>query len=158
MPSLAAFRQRLTVRAKLDLLDASESAEYLIHQVRAAGGRPEWIFGDDVLDILTHAANGNPRILNQVAHAAFMLADEAEQGQVDAEAAVEAVTRLGLDPAADAETLATDEDPVRLIARDRPSILRSRHRAGQGTFAADDPVSAGDPADRGRAADLRVRR
>ena len=35
MPSLAAFRQRLTVRTRLDLLDASESAEYLIHQVRA---------------------------------------------------------------------------------------------------------------------------
>jgi type II secretory pathway predicted ATPase ExeA len=115
MPSLAAFRQRLTVRARLELLDPSESAEYLIHQVKEAGGRPEWIFGDDVLDILTHAANGNPRILNQVAHAAFSLADEAEQGQVDAEAAVEAVTRLGLDPEADAETLATDEDSVRLM-------------------------------------------
>lgn len=115
MPSLAAFRQRLTVRAKLDLLDGSESREFLTHQVRSAGGRPEWIFGDDVLDILTHAANGNPRILNQVAHAAFSLADEAEQGQVDAEAAVEAVTRLGLDPEADAEMLPTDEDPVRVI-------------------------------------------
>jgi type II secretory pathway predicted ATPase ExeA len=123
MPSLASFRQRLTVQAKLELLDLSESAEFLTHQVRAAGGRPEWIFGEDVLDILTHAANGNPRILNQAAHAAFSLADEAEQGQVDAEAAVEAVTRLGLDPEADAEPLPTDEDPVRVIpARPAPVI------------------------------------
>lgn len=123
MPSLAAFRQRLTVRAKLEPLDASESAEFLVHQVRAAGGRPEWIFGEDVLDILTHAANGNPRVLNQVAHAAFSLADEAEQGQVDAEAAVEAVTRLGLDPEADAEPLPTDDEPVRVIpARPTPIV------------------------------------
>src|SRR5262245_7836131 len=57
MPSLVAFRHRLTVRSKLELLDASESAEFLVHQVRAAGGRPEWIFGEDVLDILTHAGN-----------------------------------------------------------------------------------------------------
>jgi hypothetical protein len=49
---------------------------------------------------------------------------------VDAEAAVEAVTRLGLDPAAEAETLATDVDePVRLVpgpspepAPNRPSV------------------------------------
>jgi type II secretory pathway predicted ATPase ExeA len=127
MPSLAAFRQRLTVRTRLDFLDPDEAADYLVHQVREAGGRPEWIFGEDVLDILTHAANGNPRILNQAAHAAFSLADEAEQGQVDAEAAVEAVTRLGLDPAADAETLATDEDPVRLMpARSTPIVEESK--------------------------------
>lgn len=114
-PNLLALRQRLTVRARLGPLDLEESADYLRHQVRVAGGSPERLFGADVLDILTHAANGVPRVLNQAAHAAFALADEAGQHLVDAEAAVEAVTRLGLDPAADAEALATDEEPVRLM-------------------------------------------
>jgi len=114
--ALAALRQRLTTRARLEPLDAEESAEYLRHQVEAAGGNPEKLFGEDVLDILAHAGRGVPRILNQAAHAAFVLADDAGQSQVDAEAAVEAITRLGLDPAAEAETLATDaEEPVRLV-------------------------------------------
>jgi general secretion pathway protein A len=125
-PGLAALRQRLTAKARLEPLDADESARYLSHQVRAAGGQPDRLFGEDVLDILTHAANGVPRILNQAAHAAFALAAEAETDQVDSEAAVEAVTRLGLDPAAGAEPLATDEeDPVRLVAtRSEPPARR----------------------------------
>jgi type II secretory pathway predicted ATPase ExeA len=116
-PGLAALRQRLTVRTNLVPLDVDESAAYLRHQVATAGGNPDKVFGEDVLDILAHAGGGLPRILNQAAHAAFVLADEAGNSQVDAEAAVEAVTRLGLDPAAEAELLATDvEEPVRLVS------------------------------------------
>jgi type II secretory pathway predicted ATPase ExeA len=115
MPGLAAMRQRLTTRARLEPLDVAESAAYLRHLVKSAGGNPDRLFGEDVLDILTHAAGGVPRILNQAAHTAFALADEAENDHVDAEAAVEAVTRLGLDPAAEVETLATEEEPVRLV-------------------------------------------
>ena len=128
-PALGALRQRLTVRARLEPLDVDESAEYLRHQV-CGGGRqsPTRLFGEDVLDILAAAGGGVPRVFNQAAHAAFLLADEAGQGRVDAEAAVEAVTRLGLDPAAGAETLATDVDePVRLM----PARRRSRPRAGR---------------------------
>jgi type II secretory pathway predicted ATPase ExeA len=131
-PALTALRQRLTVRARLEPLDAEESAEYLRHQILAAAGNPDRLFGDDVLDILCHAANGIPRVLNQGAHAAFVLADEAGQDRVDAEAAVEAVTRLGLDPAAEAETLATDDEPVRLM----PALDESRETPGKSTAVA----------------------
>lgn len=113
-PGLGALRQRLTERARLDPLDLQESADYLMHQVRAAGGRPEKLFGPDVLDILAHAANGIPRVLNQAAHAAFSLAAEAETDSVDAEAAVEAVTRLGLDPVAEAEAVHDSDEPIRI--------------------------------------------
>jgi type II secretory pathway predicted ATPase ExeA len=120
-PALGALRQRVTVRARLEPLDVEESAGYLRHQVAAAGGKPDKVFGEDVLDILAAAGGGLPRVLNQAAHAAFVLADEAGQSGVDAEAAVEAVTRLGLDPAAGAETLATDVDePVRLMPSPAP--------------------------------------
>ncbi|MBO0699078.1 MAG: AAA family ATPase [Zavarzinella sp.] len=119
-PALAALRQRLTTWARLDALDPEEAAEYVRHQITCAGGKPDRLLGEDVLDILTHASGGVPRVLNQAAHMAFVLADEAGQSQVDAEAAVEAVTRLGLDPAAEAEMLATDEEPVRLVPAPEP--------------------------------------
>jgi len=136
-PALAALCQRLTVRAHLEPLDADESVDYLRHQVLAAGGNPDRLFGDDVLDILTHAAAGVPRILNQAAHAAFVLADEAGHDHIDAEAAVEAVTRLGLDPAAEAEPLATDAEPVRLV----PALAASQpdHEQSTATATADPP-------------------
>jgi type II secretory pathway predicted ATPase ExeA len=114
--ALTALRQRLTERARLEPLDVQESADYLMHQVRAAGGRPEKLFGTDVLDILTHAAGGIPRVLNQAAHAAFSLAADAETDTVDAEAAVEAVTRLGLDPIAEAEAVVEPDEPIRMPA------------------------------------------
>lgn len=136
-PALAALRQRLTTRVRLEALDADESAEYLRHQVQVAGGDPDRLFGDDVLDILCHAAGGVPRVLNQAAHAAFVLADEAGHDCVDAEAAVEAVTRLGLDPAAEAETLATDAEPVRLV----PALTESSESSSNAvaTATADPP-------------------
>lgn len=100
-PGLETFKQRLTVSCRLDPLSIEESADYLMHLVRQAGGQPEKLFGEDVLDILSHASRGVPRLLNQAAHCAFKLADEANADHVDAEAAVEAVTRLGLDTGAD---------------------------------------------------------
>lgn len=107
-PGMTSFRQRLLIRHRLEPLTTEESADYLIHQVRIAGGKPDRLFGEDVLDILSHAANGIPRILNQAAHLSFMLAFQNELDHVDSEAAVEAITRLGLDPLSD-----TDPSPPR---------------------------------------------
>jgi len=107
---MASFRQRLTIKVKLDPLSLEESADYLLHQVRVAGGKPDRLFGEDVLDILTHAANGVPRVLNQAAHLAFSLAAENGLDHADSEAAVEAVTRLGLDPMSDGGPLPPDGD------------------------------------------------
>jgi len=94
---LESLRQRLTVCCRLEPFGDEEAADYLMHQIRRVGGRPEKILGEDVLDILTHASRGIPRLLNQTAHLAFTLAAEAESSIVDAEAAVEAINRLGLD-------------------------------------------------------------
>ena len=53
--------------AKLEPLDVDESADYLMHQIREAGGRPERISARTCW-IFCHAANGIPRDLNQAAH------------------------------------------------------------------------------------------
>lgn len=104
IPEMDVFRQRLAVNRKLEPLGVEESVDYLLHQVRRSGGRPEHLFGEDVLDIISHACQGVPRLLNRAAHLAFTLAAQNESQIVDAEAAVEAVSRLGLDgtPEADA--------------------------------------------------------
>src|SRR5262249_31008597 len=63
---LASLQQRLAVRASLTPLETAEAIDYLKHHLRAAGGQPEAIVTDESLTILASAAQGIPRILNQV--------------------------------------------------------------------------------------------
>jgi type II secretory pathway predicted ATPase ExeA len=122
-PELAAFRQRLAVRAELQPLGVQEAADYLLHHVRSAGGKPARVFSDEALELLARATGGVPRLLNQAAHQAMTLAAEAGAGEVDVEAALEALNQLGLDEEANGggkdgtETLATPSEPVLLVPR-----------------------------------------
>ena len=62
-----------------------------------AGGRPDAILDDEAVDLLARGCSGVPRLLNQAAHLALSLAAAAEASRVDAEAALEALARLGLE-------------------------------------------------------------
>lgn len=105
-PELAALWQRLMIRAEVEPLALQEAADYLLHHVRIAGGRPERLFADEALELLSRQTHGVPRLLNQAAHQALNLAAEADSAQVDAEAALEALALLGLaEPDADSSAM-----------------------------------------------------
>ncbi len=112
---LAALRQRLVVKVCLEPLPLHEAADYLLHHLRAAGARPEEVLAGDALELLARSTCGVPRLLNQAAHQAFRLATEADAGQVDVEAVMEALSILGLEAleAPSAETTA-EEAPAAL--------------------------------------------
>lgn len=97
-PELAILCQRLAVRTRLEALGVHEAADYLLHHLRRAGGRPERIMTDEALEIMARGAQGIPRLLNRVAHHALSLSHSAELSQVDAEAALESLQDLGLAP------------------------------------------------------------
>ena len=94
--ALAAFDQRLAVRVRLEPLGLHESADFLVHQLRSVGAVPEQIISDEALEIVARGARGIPRFLNRAAHQAFTLAHSAGETAVDAEAAMEALVRVGL--------------------------------------------------------------
>jgi len=96
LPRLAGLHQRLCMRPKLEPFDVHEAADYLMHHLRIAGGRPETIVTDEAVEILARGARGVPRLLNQAAHQALNIACEAKASQVDAEVALEALAALGL--------------------------------------------------------------
>src|SRR5262249_30495679 len=103
-PGLSAVRQRVAVRAALEPLSPHQAGDYLMHQLRVAGGRPDRLFSEEAFALLAGAGQGVPRLLNQLAAAAMHLAGQAGAKQVDAEAALEAIIRLGLhveEPAAE---------------------------------------------------------
>jgi type II secretory pathway predicted ATPase ExeA len=109
-PELRVLSQRLAVRACLRPLPVEEAADYLLHQLRTAGGRPEDVLSDEALEILARGAQGVPRLLNQAAHQALALAYAAGSVSVDAEAALEALAVLGLQK--DQESEATSFPPA----------------------------------------------
>ncbi len=95
-PELASLRQRVAVRAALSPLEVDEAADYLLHHLRAAGGRAEQVLGAEALEMLARSTQGVPRLLNQAAHQALRLAAEADSPEVDVEAVLEALAMLEL--------------------------------------------------------------
>jgi general secretion pathway protein A len=96
-PSLAALNQRLAQRLTLDPLDMHESADYLLQQIRIAGGRAEQTFSDEAVSVLAKNARGVPRLLNRYALQALKLAGQIDADMVDVEVALEALSSLGID-------------------------------------------------------------
>jgi type II secretory pathway predicted ATPase ExeA len=95
-PELASLSQRLAVRAVVEPMSVEEAADYLVHQVRGAGGRPQDVLDEGARELLARGTHGNPRLLNQAAHEALTLACSAGVRPADAEAALEALALLGL--------------------------------------------------------------
>jgi type II secretory pathway predicted ATPase ExeA len=116
-PELRAFRQRLTARAALDRLPPDEAADYLLHHLRVVGARPEAIISDEAVELIAKATGGLPRLINQATHLALAVTCEAGEGRVDAEGALEALARLGLDTATEEPAAAANGEAPRLVYR-----------------------------------------
>ena len=97
-PAAALVADRIAVRCALEPLTVDDSAAYLRHQVRAAGGDPDAVFDDEAIALLASACGGIPRVLNRAAGLAFELAAEAGAEMADVEAVGEALGRLGIAP------------------------------------------------------------
>lgn len=119
------IQQRLLARFRLEPFALDESVDYLLHQIRSAGGNPETIVTAEALETLARAAHGVPRLLNQVAHRAFCVAKDAELSVVDVEAALEALAGLGWDEGED-DAASAPPAPVRL-ANDGPAVPVLEH-------------------------------
>ena len=109
-PEMTGLRQRLAARVHLEPLGVHEAADYLLHHLRVAGGRPEELISDEALEILARGTGGIPRLLNQAARQAFELARASSAATVDAEAALEALAVLGLETESGGELSRVAED------------------------------------------------
>ena len=95
-PGLESLQQRIAVRAAIGALDIEEAYDYILHHIRFAGAKPEKLFDEAALESIARGARGIPRCLNQAMHQALVLAEEGELPKVDAEAALEALSSLGM--------------------------------------------------------------
>ncbi len=63
-PELRGLKQRLMLRARLDPLDATQTAAYIEHRMMAAGGKNQSFFSSGVLAEIHRRAHGVPRLIN----------------------------------------------------------------------------------------------
>jgi general secretion pathway protein A len=121
-PNLYLLRQRISIRAEIEPLSPEESLDYLKHQIHVSGGKPDRVFSEEAMQIIVEVSKGIPRLLNQVAYQALVLAYSMETRQVDAEAVLESATRLGLEISPDEEDVI---EPVELLEENTPLVEKS---------------------------------
>lgn len=73
-PKLESFSQRTAARCYLELLNRTETFEYVRAQIAFCGGDPLAIFTDSALEAIFRATDGVPRLINQVCDHALVLA------------------------------------------------------------------------------------
>lgn len=79
-PELAQLNQRITVRWHLEPLDRPETARYIAHRLRIAGGPGTAdIFSPGALRLLYRYSGGVPRLINIAAHRALLAGYTREQ-------------------------------------------------------------------------------
>lgn len=84
-PKLDSLSQRLAARCYLEPLSRQETCDYVAHQVACAGGRWEEVIAPGAAEAIYRATAGIPRLINQVADHALMLAFTGGQRQIDAQ-------------------------------------------------------------------------
>ena len=122
-PRLASLRQRLVVHPTLEPMGVEESADYVLHHLRAAGGSADEIIDAETLELVARQTGGVPRLLNQVMHHALRLSAAAECASVELECVLEALAAFGLaEPeAADAPETPAPAEPTLETPRPAPA-------------------------------------
>ncbi len=93
-PVLEALNQRIACHSTIERLTKQESIQYIAHRLRWAGGAIKSVFTSDALQMITQAADGLPRCLNQLCDHSLMLGYVKETRPVDATTVHEALEDL----------------------------------------------------------------
>lgn len=93
-PKLDSFSQRLCARCYLEVLNRTETSNYIRWQIDSAGGFGEDVFSDAACDTVFQATGGVPRLINQVCDHALLLAYVAGQKVIEANKIEEAWSDL----------------------------------------------------------------
>ncbi|MFC1759852.1 AAA family ATPase, partial [Planctomycetota bacterium] len=82
-PRLESFNQRLAGRFYLEPLNRNETLEYIVTQFDECGGDSSLTFSNESLEAIYRATNGVPRMINQLADHALILATSNGQKFID---------------------------------------------------------------------------
>ena len=81
-PSMASFTQRIAVNYHLKPFEREETAQYIAHRLKTAGGRTD-LFTDAAIDRVHRMTRGIPRSINILCHAALVYGFADELSTID---------------------------------------------------------------------------
>jgi len=93
--SLAPLRQRTRLRQRLRPLAEEETAAYIQHRIKIAGGNADDIFEPGTLAEIHRLTRGTPRLINTLCDSALMVCMVDNKPRVDMETLVNVVKDLG---------------------------------------------------------------
>jgi type II secretory pathway predicted ATPase ExeA len=96
-PGLVQLRQRIAVLANLEPLDATETAEYIEHRLRAAGSEDTPIFTPDAMALIAERSGGIPRSINNICFNAMLAGYLQRQVIIDSEIVRRVASKLDLE-------------------------------------------------------------
>src|SRR5712671_6661606 len=96
-PGLVQLRQRIAVVANLEPLDATETAEYIEHRLRAAGSNDTHIFTRDAMARIAERSQGIPRTINNICFNAMLAGYMHRQLMIDTEIVKRVASKLDLE-------------------------------------------------------------
>jgi type II secretory pathway predicted ATPase ExeA len=96
-PGLVQLRQRIAVLANLEPLDATETAEYIEHRLRAAGSGEMPIFTRDAMALIAERSQGIPRSINNICFNAMLAGYMHRQLLIDSEIVKRVASKLDLE-------------------------------------------------------------
>lgn len=111
-PQLAQLRQRLAVRAQLDPLSATETANYVEHRLNVAGYSGVPLFNPEAMALIAKRSRGVPRAINHLCYGALAAAYSKGMESVTPEIVGETASKLGFE--------IVPEETVASIAADIP--------------------------------------
>ena len=122
--SLAPLRQRTRLRQRLRPMDAEETAAYIRHRVKVAGGDADKIFEPGTLAEIHRLTLGTPRLINTLCDSALMVCKVDNRPRVDLETLVSVVKDLGWRWEAPTPGAPVPVKPAPAPARDAGSVQK----------------------------------
>jgi general secretion pathway protein A len=98
-PDLRPLDQRVTIRYRLRALTLGETASYVQHRLKVAGGEPPVLFTPKALQRVHGATGGNPRLINLVCDRALLAAFAVHDTRIEPAIVDRAASGLRLEPA-----------------------------------------------------------
>ena len=96
-PGLVQLRQRIAVLANLEALDATETAEYIEHRLRAAGSGERAIFTRDAMALIAERSQGIPRSINNICFNAMLAGYMHRQSTINSDIVTRVASKLDLE-------------------------------------------------------------
>jgi len=91
------FSQRIGIRYHLHPMDFMETARYIVHRLKIAGGsRP--LFTRSAVELIHRAANGIPRIINNICDLALLLGMSLQAKVIDQDTVLRVLEEEGIVP------------------------------------------------------------